>query len=413
MAKLANQIREWTDQGFIDVAQAEQILKFEENRPRSSWQQYGIITLGVLVVGMGVVSLISANWHRLGDLVKLTGAFGLLGAIALFGYRFHARENHRAYDGAILALNLMVLATIGLIAQIYHSTGRPGEAVLLWCLLTLPAVLTTKFLAVPFIWVSGFIFSSLDWLAVTPLFDPETFQLVIAMAPFWVTILAALARFGVSRIGLTDGLLRSFQFYLLYAVLAALANAEFVYYRSSSSRNFALGVFSSEGSGLYRAVLIFASAAVTSVLLFVGKEYSKIQRMLIIVLIGLYLSSFLMLPFYHGLPLLPAVWTIVELGLLSAYFASLRQSRVFNLMLILLGLRFFGLFLQALGGLAATGFGLIVSGGVLILLALAWNKYRQKIEARLEQMTQPQGSSKRPSGGPSSGEPFHDDGGAR
>lgn len=56
----------------------------------------------------------------------------------------------------------------------------------------------------------------------------------------------------------------------------------------------------------------------------------------------------------------------------------------FNIMTLLIGIRFIILYFQALGGLAATGFGLIISGALLIAIAWAWQQYRK----RLQQWTQ-------------------------
>jgi hydrogenase maturation protease len=68
--------------------------------------------------------------------------------------------------------------------------------------------------------------------------------------------------------------------------------------------------------------------------------------------------------------------SLLILGLYSIHMGNLGLSTSFNIITILMGLRFIVLYFQALGGLAATGFGLIISGALLITLAWAWQKYR-------------------------------------
>ncbi len=59
--------------------------------------------------------------------------------------------------------------------------------------------------------------------------------------------------------------------------------------------------------------------------------------------------------------------------------ASIKFPRMFQWCVILIGIRFVFLYFQALGGLATTGVGLIISGIVIISLCILWNKYRKHL----------------------------------
>lgn len=126
MANLDKQLREWADKDLINEEQSANILSYEANKPKASWFMYGMLTLGVTVVGLGVISLIAANWHQISDGIKLGVAFLLLMLIGAFAYKNQGSGRPIVYDASILALQMMSLATIGLIAQIYHTAGRLG-----------------------------------------------------------------------------------------------------------------------------------------------------------------------------------------------------------------------------------------------------------------------------------------------
>ena len=83
-------------------------------------------------------------------------------------------------------------------------------------------------------------------------------------------------------------------------------------------------------------------------------------------------------------PLVHATLTVLTLGATSLFLASIKERRLFQWFLFFLGLRFLILYFQAFGGLATTGFGLIISGSLFIGMAVLWNKYRNPIAAWAE-----------------------------
>lgn len=110
--------------------------------------------------------------------------------------------------------------------------------------------------------------------------------------------------------------------------------------------------------------------------------------MLLLVMLGAFL-----IPFH--LPLLEvkasiayATFTILVLGLMSVFLASLKERKLFQWFLFFLGMRFLVLYFQALGGLATTGVGLIISGGMVIGMAVLWNKYRTALAVWAERWAQ-------------------------
>jgi hypothetical protein len=115
---------------------------------------------------------------------------------------------------------------------------------------------------------------------------------------------------------------------------------------------------------------------------------TKIQKQILTALLVTYVFSFQLSALSGSKPIYFAAVTIFELGLLCLYLASLKSRWGFNFILLLVGIRFFALFIEALGGLAATGIGLILSGIILIALTAVWHKRRHEIARWAERIAQ-------------------------
>jgi hypothetical protein len=112
--------------------------------------------------------------------------------------------------------------------------------------------------------------------------------------------------------------------------------------------------------------------------------YSRIQKYLIGFCMGFYLLGNHSNYFGIANSLILAVCTLIALGSMALLQSSLKNKKLFNIFLLLVGLRFLWLYFQALGGLATTGFGLITSGVLIIGFAVSWNRFKDKIQVWVE-----------------------------
>ena len=105
-------------------------------------------TLGALLVVLGIILLISANWDAIPRGVKIASGIGLM--LAAWGGGWFLREAKGVYRNAGEGLYLvgagLWLANIALIGQIYHLSSRPSNAFLLWLagIAALPWILRSK-----------------------------------------------------------------------------------------------------------------------------------------------------------------------------------------------------------------------------------------------------------------------------
>lgn len=68
--KLEKKLEEWQQAGFIDAATAERILTHERGVARPV-VLYAIGGLGAVTIGIGVISVVAANWDGIGYRTKL------------------------------------------------------------------------------------------------------------------------------------------------------------------------------------------------------------------------------------------------------------------------------------------------------------------------------------------------------
>lgn len=133
----------WCEAGLIDEATASNILAYEDahSRPLAVWAVVGI---GALAIGLGLISLIAANWEDVPGLVRL--AIHLVLMIALGGWLAFGAGKHRAYRPFIMEVGLFALALLGLtffghIGQVYQTDSPLWKPIAAWLALFAPLLL--------------------------------------------------------------------------------------------------------------------------------------------------------------------------------------------------------------------------------------------------------------------------------
>ncbi len=367
MSKLESGLKEWVSLGLIGVDQAQQIRQHEAAKPESSWILSGLLLLGAIIVGIGVISLIAANWDQIPDALKLTGDFVLLIALA-FGI-VHSWDAKKLIQFEVLLVTFLVfcLASIGLISQVYHTGGKLYQALMLWSAITFAAALAARQIFVPFLWagafLTGVVYTALDSVALNSVFQ-KNYQAVFMAVPL---LCAGLTVFSKTMAGET-GPTRAFRWWTLIAGLVALFASEL--------HHFVKG-------GLHQGVMAYVTgyvlAAFAAFAIWQSLEYRKTQKILLLATLGIFLIPFHLPLFEIKTSIAYASCTIAVLGLIAIFLASMQVRRLFQWFLFLVGLRVLVLYFEAFGGLALTGFGLIISGGLVIAMAIGWNKYRTQI----------------------------------
>ncbi|MEZ5536094.1 MAG: DUF2157 domain-containing protein [Thiolinea sp.] len=384
----------WLEQDLISQQQFEAINHYERThgaQKNSYWWLYSLLILGSAIIGLGVISLIAANWAVIPDTVKLGTAFGSLIALAAGILLAQNKTGSYWYDALITAFIILCLATIGLISQIYHINGYWYHALLLWSAITLPIVFYSRQLFVNFLWVTLFlhaaVWSGVD-LSSTTLSGTGDRQLP---ALFLFASLLAAACYLLTRWNKLH--LQSFQnsFYFWFQISGIIALIFIDVIRSGGEmRSYELSWF----------IPAYISAAVLTGLIIAKPGYHALNKGLLtacIILLLLYYHPFILFDgetrysfmaadqatsasFWTADDIRAPFLTILILFLYATHAGNIGQYRTFNVITFLIGLRFVILYFQAMGGLAATGVGLILSGLMIIGIAWFWYKSRSRLQ---------------------------------
>ena len=130
--RLAADLPKWREAGWVTPDGAGAILA---SLPAGR-AAFGLATVvgmfGGLLVGLGVIAFVGANWQEIPRLVRL----GLLAAAMALAYGAAGvldRRNLRVFaEVALLVAGLVFAATIALVGQSYHLSGEFADAVVLW-----------------------------------------------------------------------------------------------------------------------------------------------------------------------------------------------------------------------------------------------------------------------------------------
>lgn len=374
-SKLDTKLISWEKAGLIDESQVRKIREHEAALPESSWVLSSLLILGTLIVGIGVISLVASNWDQIPNFVKLSANFLVL---AFVGYRIYIADQEQKpilYDSLIFGLMILVLASIGLISQIYHTGGKLYQAVLFWSVALAPLAFMSLRPIIAKIWLGGFLAAGLwgiiDSSSLKIFFDENIYALAFT-TPILCLSGAIVSRYisqippGQSEPGVTVAL----RFWTAVTGLSAIGVAETV---GQISR------YNDKTYGFSGFVLGYALLAVSIFGILRAGTYNRVQRNLMLLML-----LFFSLPF-HAISIgvrnqfAYSSMTLATLSIAGILVATLHDKKVFQWILGLIALRFLIFYFQAIGGLATTGFGLIVSGGVVIGIGLLWNKYRKSI----------------------------------
>jgi len=128
-------LKAWQAAGIIDGATAQRIRAYEaaNSRPVALWAVVGV---AALAIGLGVISVVAANWDAIPGETRLA----LHGAL-LVGLALGARGPALVQDAVVFLFALLGLAFFGHLGQVYQTASPTWVALGLWLALFGPALL--------------------------------------------------------------------------------------------------------------------------------------------------------------------------------------------------------------------------------------------------------------------------------
>jgi hypothetical protein len=166
---LEREVKVWEREGLVDAATAERLTARYAAAAASgtSWGRVVFGALGALLVGLGVIALLAANWSDIPRDVRAAIAFAPLTFCAGL-YAVGARrgwETRAFLEPLGIGWGLAIGAGIALISQTYHIPGEVETFVFTWMLLLVPVLYATGALAA----VAGYYVGLLVWVSLAQL----------------------------------------------------------------------------------------------------------------------------------------------------------------------------------------------------------------------------------------------------
>jgi uncharacterized membrane protein len=138
-AALKQELPAWLQEGLVTEEVAQRLATRYDldtlSKESSSLLAAVIFTLGGLLLGGGLISFVAANWEEIPTLAKVALLLILLLAFHLAGYwLWHQKNWPRLGHALVFTGSLVFGANIGLMAQIFHVSGKWYGAFGAWAL---------------------------------------------------------------------------------------------------------------------------------------------------------------------------------------------------------------------------------------------------------------------------------------
>ena len=370
---IARKLEEWQKAGLLTPEAAAAILAHEAHQSRP-YLLYAIGGLGALTIVLGVVAIIASNWEDIPGGIKLAADLAVVAAVAV-GVLAADRRGRAWLRELLIAIEVgLVLASIGLISQVYHLGGATWQALLAWAVLTAPLATRGRTRGLATAWVLGLHVTY--YMALEPVYDALRDDALIA-----------------GLVGLPPLLC------LVAATSPAIARWRPHYARALASLGWtgALTLATAGTFAFYDApfsdpagVLVGAAGAAALVGLLVARAARLVHghpaavgplRALLVLLIALGYG-----PLALGADDLNLVGALAFLVLWAAVAwvaHATHNVRLLNLATAILGLRLLAVYFEVFGSLLDTGLGLITGGLVTIGITYLWARSRKGFAAHL------------------------------
>lgn len=241
--RLEKKLALWEDNKLITAAQKNKIMDFEKAH-KNPILFNALLLLGVFLMALGVISIVAANWDGIPNPAKLVVDFAILLSVVYGTFVAWSKQKNIWFECGLLALFMLVGASIGLVGQIYQLNGSFASAGLFWAFMTLPLIIITKRKVLPLFWlpllfisifsiesVVEFMIKILDWWFAHWKDNPDIYLLTI------LAICGFVAGFFAMADTLTKKQYTVFSVAKMYAYIAMYATViEFMFVATTFSR---------------------------------------------------------------------------------------------------------------------------------------------------------------------------------
>lgn len=374
MRRWERKLNSWLQAGLITSDQRDLILAHEEARGPKNMAAYTVIGLGALIITIGIISLVAYNWEKVPAAVKLTADFLLLAGLAAAAYRTYYSSKMIYFEIIGAVYFMLVAASIGLISQIFHTGGELYQAAAFWAVITIPLMALSRGSIIINLWMTALIIAlqGIIFHAFKGSWHRDVlFSITMLFVLLPVIIGAATLIVQRFRGETLAAMSRSLA---VWALGGALCGTIYLSVPVRYDGDLPLGA-------IVALILITDGLVIAGVILGLLKHLGKAALFLAvaIMLYGIMAITNLSIHGWEARQIPDALLFIFIWFAVAFLFYSLEYRRLFNLMIVGIGIRFLVIYFQIFKDLAVTGFGLIASGLVIIGACLLYIKKRESL----------------------------------
>jgi uncharacterized membrane protein len=192
--ELKQEAEQWHLEGLIDrdiydtLAQRYQFTNLATNSNHGFIAV--VITFGCILLGLGVITFVAANWQVWSKPIKVAILLGFFIITNITGFSIwqKATENWQSLlgQGLLLVGSLILGANIGLMSQMFHQTGEAYQLYLIW---GSSVLLMAYGLQLASLGIVAFILIAISYFSTFTLFAWEDVTHIIQLTPILISLL--------------------------------------------------------------------------------------------------------------------------------------------------------------------------------------------------------------------------------
>lgn len=369
---LSRRLEAWVREGLIDGETARRIEAYEATNRRPT-ALYALVGLGALAIGTGLVAIVAANWDAIPAFLKLSVDLAIAAVMALAIERLLRRGAGFAVEALLLVYYLFVLASIGLIGQVYQLGSPIHVALGVWALATLPLLFVAQSRFAGVLWAAGlittYVWNAVDWVDRTD--DPNRIDLVLSLAVA-LPVLLLLLSWALGRA--SDKVSRTIRDAAWLTLVVLTFAGSFLWYGTIEVEHrvtwgaavalvltavpvaFRKRLFSDDAATGSAAIALQAAVLIPP-LIFTHDDHEVVGG-----LVG-----------------------VVALGLFAFMAYRVGHRAAFSLLTAAIGIRIVTIYFEVFGSLMSTGVGLLTGGLLTLGVAWLWARTSSRLKADFEQ----------------------------
>jgi uncharacterized membrane protein len=375
---LAHKLAEWQAAGLLTPEAAAKILAHEGQQTRP-YLLYAVGGLGALTIALGVIAIIASNWESIPGGVKLAIDIALAAGLAVGIVAVDRRRIAWLRETLIALYWGYVLASIGLISQVYHLGGATWQALLVWTGLTFPLVTRAHSRGLASAWILGLhvtYFMALEPLARAGHNTEGLIIGLVGLAPLLCLAVATSAAVARAR----PRFHRAFAGFGWSEALAMTSAATFTFYEGPLNPRQLAGLWAPAAVAAVLTVFLVVRAG----RLVPGHPAGVLPLRALLVLF-LVLGYGPLLLAARDQDLIGALTFIALWSVVAWVGYATHNARVLNLATAIIGVRLIAVYFEVFGSLLDTGLGLVTGGILTVTLTYFWARKRREIAGRFDE----------------------------